>query len=84
MTRWHGVDIVFSRLADCESLVPLELSIDWQYVHSQLVYGDLPKQATAIREITQLQPGECLEIYAISPERDLSSGARRKSRARTH
>jgi Asparagine synthase (glutamine-hydrolyzing) len=57
-TRYHGVTVYFSRLADCVRAVPLTFSVNWKYLRGYLVFNDLPSRETGLNEVWCVQPGE--------------------------
>jgi asparagine synthase (glutamine-hydrolysing) len=63
----QGVDLFFSRLADCELVHKPASAIDWNHIRDFLAYGGLPKEHTGVQAIAQVMPGQCL---AIEPTRN--------------
>lgn len=57
-----GVNIFFSTVEDCLSLKAVRLSINWEYVAAHVVLGGSRGSATALREITELLPGEAWKL----------------------
>lgn len=58
---WEGVALAFSRMQDCVRL-GIEFSINWDYVAAHAVYKSLRSSETAIREVSELKGGECVEF----------------------
>jgi asparagine synthase (glutamine-hydrolysing) len=59
---FRGVTLFFSRAEDCASLYLLQFSINWPYIGAFLCIPALQTRQTGVDEITELQPGECLQL----------------------
>lgn len=62
----EGLEIFFSFVEDCARLRLFTPSIDWEYVAAGLVSW-LPGHQTGLKAISQVQPGECVEIGKGGP-----------------
>lgn len=58
----QGVTIFFSSVEDCIALQCIPFSINWECVRAQSVGGDYLTNETAIREVSTLVAGECMEL----------------------
>lgn len=54
--------MVFSHLEDCLALKVARFNVDWDYVRFQLVFRDPQTCETGLREVSELGPGECVEL----------------------
>jgi asparagine synthase (glutamine-hydrolysing) len=61
-TALHGVDIYFVRLEDCERTGTSSFSINHQFVLGMLGGSFGFVRDTGLKEITNLLPGECVEL----------------------
>jgi hypothetical protein len=57
-----GVQLYFSQLEDCAQLEMLSLTVNWPYVTTHLAAAFTCGRETGLREVTEVAPGECLEI----------------------
>lgn len=64
LTQHHGVTVVFSWLEDIlQTLGPeAAFSVNWDALTAQVLHGQLGGRETALAEVTQVLPGECLEL----------------------
>lgn len=60
-TALDGIRIYFSRTEDVASLNGLRLTVDLNHVALCVVYGSGGTRGSAIREISEIKPGECIE-----------------------
>jgi len=59
---WHGVHVFFSDLEDWVKLKVCALSIDWNYVAAAAVNSAIHTRTTALTQVCELLPGECLDF----------------------
>ena len=71
LTSHHGVSIVCSDIQDCDSLGPLSFSINWDYITAFVAYPGLQTRATALNEVSEVQPGERLRFCGGSMQRSV-------------
>jgi len=62
--RHRQLHVFVRRLADFEKYFGGEFSVNWRYVKGHLLHGSLQLKETALREVTEVQPGECLTFDA--------------------
>jgi asparagine synthase (glutamine-hydrolysing) len=62
--RHHGVSIIFSWLEDALQMLGSSerLTVNWEVLTSQILQGPLGGRETALAEISQVLPGEVLEL----------------------
>jgi asparagine synthase (glutamine-hydrolysing) len=58
---FRGAHVYFSRTEDVASLGLVALSVDWQRVAICVVYGSGGTRGSAVSEVSELKPGECVE-----------------------
>jgi asparagine synthase (glutamine-hydrolysing) len=61
-TSHRGTRVFFSHLEDCLALGLTSFTINWQYVAAFLVDLSLQSAETGLREVSQVQQGECIEV----------------------
>lgn len=61
-TSFRGVTIFFSRMADCVDLSLLRFSVNEAFLHAQLVMSGSLQELPALKEVTPVRRGECIEI----------------------
>lgn len=61
--NWGSLTVFFSHLDDFTALELMPLSINWDSVTAQVAGGDYLTAETAIKEITSMECGECLECH---------------------
>jgi asparagine synthase (glutamine-hydrolysing) len=61
-TEWQGISIVFSSIADCLALQMLQFTVNWSYVASRIATASIDCEQRALKEVSQVYRGECLEI----------------------
>lgn len=64
-----GVEVFFSDAGDCPALDLATLSIDWEFVASDIAMTLPYSRRTGLREVTRLLPGECWRIGSRGCER---------------
>lgn len=64
---FRGITISFSAIDDLLALSAIFPTIDWQIIRAQATNRDYLTRATALREVTSLECGECL---VVAPERN--------------
>lgn len=64
VTRHEGVDLFFSSIEDCLGLGALHFTINWRYVEAVAAYPGLQIRDTGLEQVSEVQPGECIEIAA--------------------
>jgi asparagine synthase (glutamine-hydrolysing) len=62
VTTLDGATIVFSHLEDVCQLDEFRPSINWEYLSAHSLLAPLHNGETALREVSEIQGGECLEI----------------------
>lgn len=60
-TEVDGIHILFSRIDNCDAL-GLPLSIHWENVAAHCAYARRPWGETALKEVRELELGECLTL----------------------
>lgn len=70
-TTHRGVHVVFSDIADCTQLGLPPFSINWDYIAALVPYSALQVRETGLNEVSELQPGERLEIHGSAVRRAL-------------
>jgi asparagine synthase (glutamine-hydrolysing) len=71
MTSLDGVHFAFSDLEACVWLGLFRFSINWRYVELFVPYPALQIRETGLNEVTEVQPGERVQIGAAGLERHL-------------
>jgi asparagine synthase (glutamine-hydrolysing) len=64
LVRCRGVDIYFSWIDDIQALLEAPLEVNWSYLIAAVSFLRELSHGTALREITQVLAGECLETRA--------------------
>ncbi len=67
----EGVAIVCSDIADCHALQAVRLTVNWNYIAAFVAYPGLQVRATALNEVSEVQPGERLRCSSGSLERSM-------------
>ncbi len=62
-TRYQGVNLYFSYIGDCLSLLPLTFSVNWDYVRARVVRPALASAETGLNEVTEVLAGQCHVIF---------------------
>jgi asparagine synthase (glutamine-hydrolysing) len=62
VTTLGGVTIVFSHLEDVCRLDGFDPSINWEYISAHALLAPLHTAETGLREVSEMQGGECLNI----------------------
>lgn len=70
-TLFEGVRIFFSDVEDTLGL-GLSFSINWSYIGAVALYSALQVRETGLTEITEVQPGECVDITPEGTSNTLS------------
>lgn len=58
---YGNVEMCFSSMEDCAPLRLTRFSVDWRYLAVHML-AHVPTERTGLQEVTQVQPGECVEI----------------------
>jgi asparagine synthase (glutamine-hydrolysing) len=61
-TTFRGATIVFSAIADCAELGPIQFTVNRRFLERRLYGGDMTQQWDALNEISQIRRGECVEF----------------------
>jgi asparagine synthase (glutamine-hydrolysing) len=69
LLRCRGVDIYFSWIEDVLELVDDPLEVNWPYLTAAVCFLRQPSSGTALREVSQVLAGECVEIRAGAAKR---------------
>jgi asparagine synthase (glutamine-hydrolysing) len=64
VVRCRGVDVYFSRVDDIVDLLEAPLEINWPYLLAAVCFLREHSAGTALREVTQVLAGECVEMRA--------------------
>ncbi|HUN70764.1 MAG TPA: asparagine synthase-related protein [Steroidobacteraceae bacterium] len=64
LVRCRGVDIYFSQIEDIAALLDAPLEVNWSYLIAAVCFLREHSQGTALREVTQVLAGECVETRA--------------------
>jgi asparagine synthase (glutamine-hydrolysing) len=64
LVRCRGVDIYFSWIDDIAALLDAPLEVNWAYLIASVCFLREHSQGTALREVTQILAGECVETRA--------------------
>lgn len=67
----EGVSIVCSDIEDCTALPIAPFTVNWSYIAGFVAYPGLQIRATALNEVSELQPGERLRCSAGTLQRSL-------------
>lgn len=68
---FRGAHLYFSRTEDVASLGLVSLSVDWQRVAICVVYGSGGTRGSAVSELSEIKPGECVEHQREQARRTL-------------
>ena len=71
LTTHEGVSIVYSDLEDCHALGGLPFTVNWNYITGFVAHAGLQIRATALNEVSEVQPGERLRLASGSVQRSL-------------
>ncbi len=71
LTTHEGVSLVFSDVEDCHGLGGLSFTVNWNYITGFVAHAGLQIRATALNEVSEVQPGERLRFASGSLERSL-------------
>ena len=69
LVRRQGVDIYFSWMEDVLDLLDGPLEVNWSYLAAAVCFLREHSPGTALREVTQVLAGECVEIRAGASKR---------------
>ncbi len=61
-TTHDGIELYFSDMEICASLDIRRFSINWKFVAAHAAFPGLQISDTGLNEVSELQPGECIEI----------------------
>ncbi|MDE2261333.1 MAG: hypothetical protein KGL45_02290, partial [Gammaproteobacteria bacterium] len=64
LVRCRGVDVYFSWIDDIAALLDAPLQVNWPYLIATVCFLRQHSQGTALREVTQILAGECVETRA--------------------
>jgi asparagine synthase (glutamine-hydrolysing) len=71
LTASDGVRVVCSDIEDCHGLGELSFTVNWNYIAGFVAHAGLQIRATALNEVSEVQPGERLRIWRDSLERSV-------------
>ncbi len=71
LTTFRGVNVFFSDLEDCLGLGLLRFSINWSYISAAVANSALQVRETGLTEVTEVLPGECVELRGDTLQRSL-------------
>jgi asparagine synthase (glutamine-hydrolysing) len=69
LVRCRGVDVYFAWIDDVADLLDAPLEVNWPYLAAAVCFLREHCSGTALREITQVLAGECVEIRAGAAKR---------------
>jgi asparagine synthase (glutamine-hydrolysing) len=69
LVRCSGVDIYFSWIDDVVDLLDFSPQVNWPYLIASLCFLRQHSPGTALREVTQLLSGECVEVRGGASKR---------------
>jgi asparagine synthase (glutamine-hydrolysing) len=64
LARCRGVDVYFSWIDDIAALLDAPLEVNWPYLIASMCFLREHSAGTALRQITQVLAGECVEMRA--------------------
>jgi asparagine synthase (glutamine-hydrolysing) len=64
LVRCRGVDVYFSWIDDVIDLLDAPLEVNWPYLLAAVCFVREHSQGTALREVTQVLAGQCVQIRA--------------------
>lgn len=70
-TKFHGIHVFFADLEDCLALGLMNFTINWNYVAAAAANSALQVRETGLNEVTEILPGECVELQSRSLRRSL-------------
>jgi asparagine synthase (glutamine-hydrolysing) len=62
LTEHAGVRVIFSCLADCQELMGLRFTVNWQFVRNYLCDGVYEVETDPLLEVTCVHRGECVRL----------------------
>ncbi len=65
--RFGNVSIFFSRVRDIQHLGLGPFEVDWKYLAAWICMMKGPKHVTALRQVSQVLGGECVELHENRP-----------------
>jgi len=72
MTHLNGVDVFVSHMQEAKDLAgDRAFSVNWSYVAGVLCFTRMLLRATGLNEVSQVLPGECVELQAGQASREL-------------
>lgn len=71
LTTHEGVSIVYSDLEDCHALGGLAFTVNWNYIAGFVAHAGLQIRATALNEVSEVQPGERLRFASGVVQRSI-------------
>jgi asparagine synthase (glutamine-hydrolysing) len=71
LTTYEGVSLVYSDLEDCHALGGLPFTVNWNYIAGFVAHAGLQIRATALNEVSEVQPGERLRFASGVVQRSL-------------
>src|SRR6185312_6460011 len=69
LVRCRGVDVYFSLIDDVVDLLDAPLEVNWSYLLAAVCFLREHSPGTALREVTQVLAGECVETRAGASKR---------------
>ncbi len=71
LTKFRGVHVFFSDLEDCLALDLISFTVNWGYVAAAVANSAMQVRETGLNEVTEILPGECVELQGDSLRRSL-------------
>jgi len=72
VTKFRGVHVFFSDLEDCLALDLCRFTVNWDYVAAAAANSALQTRETGLNEVTEVLPGECVELQGDTLRRSLA------------
>ncbi len=70
-TSHDGVTVLCSDIDDCRELRELSFTVNWDYITGLVAHAGQQIRDTALKEVTELQPGERLRFSAGTVQRSM-------------
>jgi len=70
-TRYRGVLIFFSCVADCVRMGPLGFAVDWEFVKDRVAVGPEMIGRIGIKHVSEVERGECIDVKGLAISRQL-------------
>jgi asparagine synthase (glutamine-hydrolysing) len=68
-TPYRRATLYFSSMEDCAALDLMPFSVNWKALALSVVYGGAGPSGSAIQEVSEVKPGECIDVRPAGTSR---------------